>query len=229
MWNAFMVKDAEFVYSTDIPICPCTAKIIPRRLISFTEAKHLCKLHTKEGNDYHVDAFVHFYIDDQKFDGPKKGIWVDPYNALNVIRHFSGAITPDFSTNADFPDPIKRYNTYRMRAFGRWLTTEGIPVINNVRWGTDETWEYCFDGIPNNSIVSIGTVASGIHKKENRQQFNEGLFEMIRRLSPHTILVYGSSNKECFKTIINSGHHIVNFPSQTSLAFKSSKGGDKYE
>lgn len=51
-----------------------------------------------------------------------------------------------------------------MLSFGRWISQFGIPVINNVRWGTEETWEYCFDGIPYNSIVAIGTVASGINK-----------------------------------------------------------------
>ncbi|MBQ0071515.1 MAG: DUF4417 domain-containing protein, partial [Spirochaetales bacterium] len=39
-------------------------------------------------------------------------------------------ITPDFSTNQDFPEAIKIYATYRMRAFGYWLGREGIEVIN---------------------------------------------------------------------------------------------------
>ena len=41
--------------------------------------------------------------------------------------------TPDFSTYQDFPEPLKVYNTYRMRAFGYWLTKNGIKVINNIR------------------------------------------------------------------------------------------------
>lgn len=110
-------------------------------------------------------------------------------------------ITADFSTNADFPDPIKRYNTYRMRAFGFWLGSQGISVINNVRWGTEETWDYCFDGIPYNSIVSIGTVASGINKLENRPDFEAGLLKMVEVLNPHTIVIYGSANYDWFKKV----------------------------
>jgi len=226
MWNAFMVDGAEFVYGSDMPICPCTADCIPIKLISYVEAKHLCKLHLKNNPDYHLDAFVHFYIDDQKFDGPQSGIWYKPHKALEVIRHFSGAITPDFSTNADFPDPIKRYNTFRMRAFGRWLSENGIHVINNVRWGTEETWEYCFDGIPYNSIVAVGTVASGIHRLENRPDFEKGLFKMVELLKPHIILVYGSANYECFKALSSMGIHIVSFTSDTNLAFSVKKGGE---
>ncbi len=225
MWNAFMVEGANFVLGSDIPICPCTAKAIPQKLISYVDAKHLHKLNFNKNSDYHIDAFVHFYIDDQKFDGPKSSIWLYPHKALELLRHFAGVITVDFSTNADFPDPIKRYNTYRMRAFGFWLSSQGISVINNVRWGTEETWDYCFDGIPYNSIVAIGTVASGIHRLENRPDFETGLFKMVECLSPHTIIVYGSANYNCFITLEDMGIRIISFPSDTSLAFKVRKGG----
>ena len=227
MWNAFMVDGADFVIGSDMPICPCTTECIPSNLISYVEAKHIHKLRSKENPDYHVDAFVHFYIDDQKFDGPQSGIWGKPYDALEIIRHFSGAITPDFSTNADFPDSLKRYNTYRMRAFGRWLSVEGISIINNVRWGTEETWDYCFDGIPYNSMVSIGTVASGINHLENRPDFEKGLFKMVDLLKPHTILVYGSANYECFNTLSHMGIRIVPYISDTNLAFSKRKEGFK--
>ena len=225
MWNAFMVEGADYVLGSDIPICPCTAKDIPKKLISYVDAKHLHKINYKENPDYHIDAFIHFYIDDQKFDGPQSSVWLYPYKALEILSHFSGVITVDFSTNADFPDPIKRYNTYRMRAIGRWFGTNGISVINNVRWGTEETWDYCFDGIPYNSMVAIGTVASGIHKLENRPDFENGLFKMLERLKPHTIIVYGSANYDCFRELADKGILIIPFPSDTSLAFKARKGG----
>ncbi len=229
MWNAFMVDGAEFSLGSDIPVCPCFAVNAPNDLISYDDAKHLHRIKSKEDPDYHVDAFVHFYIDDQKFDGPQSGIWVKPKDALEIVRHFSGVITPDFSTNADFPDPLKRYNIYRMRAFGRWLSVNGVQIINNVRWGTEETWKYCFDGIPYNSIVAVGTVASGIHKLENRPLFENGFFEMVRLLHPHTIIVYGSSNNECFKKLSESGINIVTFTSKTNLAFSLGKGGTENE
>jgi hypothetical protein len=225
MWNAFMVRDAEFVMGSDIPICPCTANCVPSKLISYVEAKQLHKKNCKSNPDYHIDAYVHFYIDDQKFDGPKSSVWLYPYKALDILRHFAGVITVDFSTNADFPDPFKRYNTYRMRAFGFWLGSQGISVINNVRWGTKETWDYCFDGIPYNSTVAIGTVASGIRKLENRPDFEAGLFKMVEVLKPHTIIVYGSANYACFKKLSDMGIRIISFPSDTSLAFVSQKGG----
>lgn len=223
MWNAFMFKGAEFVLGSDIPVCNSTKEIIPHELISFEDAKHIYKSKIRECPTFFVDAFIHFYIDDQKFDGTTSGIWSNPYKALEIIRHFAGAITPDFSTNADFPDAIKRYNTFRMRAFGQWLISNNITVINNVRWGTIETWDYCFDGIPYGSIVSIGTVASGLKKLENRPLFEDGLRKLVDLIHPSTIIVYGSSKYSVFDELSKEGINIVSFPSKTSLAFSSRK------
>ena len=103
-----------------------------------------------------------------------------------------------FSTYADFPEPIKLWNFYRMNSFGYWVGTLGIPVISNVRWGTEETWRYCFDGNPRHSMLALGTVASGIRLLRNRPLFEAGLFKMVELLQPHTIVAYGSTDYPCF-------------------------------
>lgn len=223
IWNAFMVEEAIFS-DNDIPLCPTTATAPPTRLISFDEAKTVHGKELKNGNpDYHVDAFIHFYIDDQKFDGKQNSIWLYPEKALEIIRHYSGIIAPDFSTCLDFPKPLKLWNFYRMNAFGYWISRQGIPVISNVRWGTEETWSYCFDGNPQNSMLAIGTVASGIRLHKNRSLFEEGLLHMVDMLNPHTILFYGSSNNVCVNTLNGQGILIVSFPSKTSEAFARRK------
>ena len=223
IWNAFMVEGAPFSQN-DIPFCPTTTDIIPSRLISYEEAKSIHKKEMRAGHsDYYVDAFIHFYIDDQKFDGKLSSIWLYPEKALAIVRHFSGIIAPDFSTYADFPDPIKRWNIYRMNAFGYWIGSLGISVISNSRWGTEETWQYCFDGNPYNSIIAIGTVASGIRLRKNRSLFEDGLFYMIEKLHPHTIIVYGSVNYSCFDILRKQGIKIISFPSKTSEAFAGRK------
>lgn len=220
LWNAFMVDGAEFASGTDIPICPTTASALPERLISWREAKKLHKREIGRGNkDYRVDAYIHFYIDDQYFDGLFTGIWFHSKRALKVISHFAGIIAPDFSTYADFPDPLVRWNYYRMSAFGYWIGSLGIPVIVNARWGWQETWSYCWDGIRPGDMVSIGTVGSGLKKKINRYQFEQGFDELIRRIHPPVIVVYGSATHPCFEKARAAGIQIVAFPSETSERF----------
>lgn len=165
------------------------------------------------------------YLDDYKFDGPR-GIWHDCKFALKVLRHFAGAITPDFSTCQDFPEPLKLYNTYRMRAFGFWLCRNGIAVINNVRWGTPETFGYCFIGISLSSIVAIGTCGGSPFKLEDRERFEKGLEELVKVLCPHTIIVYGSASYPCFDRLIEKGIKVVSYPSQTAQAFER---GNRHE
>lgn len=220
IWNAFMLVDASFDIH-DIPFCPTTAKQIPGQLVSWSEAKRLHKKAIKRGEkDYRISAFIHFYIDDVKFDGARSSIWLFPWRAYEVIRHYDGIITPDFSMCQDFPKPLKLFAVYRMRAFGYWIGAMGLGVINNVRWGTRETWDYCFAGIRTHTVVAVGTVASGLKEKKNRPLFEEGFFELIAKLKPAAIIVYGASTYECFEKIKNMGIEVYQFDSDTSVAFR---------
>ena len=219
IWNAFMFKGAEFS-ANDIPICPTTATEIPKNLISFAQAQTIYNKHKKLGNtNFFVNAFVHFYIDDYKFDG-KSGIWFNHEKVKEILQHFAGIITPDFSTYSDFPEPLKKYNTYRMRGFGYWYgTLLGNAVINNVRWENDGNFSYCFDGIPQNSIISIGTVASGLRNPTNLKNFSIGFYKLLEVLKPHTIIVYGSDKYPCFDKV-RQKIEIIRFRSQKDLALR---------
>ncbi len=222
IWNAFMCEGARYG-AHDIPYCPTTAQNLPNAIITWEDAKAIYKNRfIRGGIDFHEDAFVCWYSDDYKFDGPR-GIWHDSKFVLKVLRHFAGAITPDFSTNQDFPEPIKTYNTYRMRVFGYWLGKNGIPVINNVRWGTQETYPYCFVGVPKASVIAIGTCGGSPRKNEDRERFERGLDKLVKTLYPHTIIVYGSASYPCFDRLIDQGIKVISFPSQTAQAFEGRK------
>lgn len=105
-----------------------------------------------------------------------------------------------------------------MRLFGYWYGTLGGAVINNVRWGTEETFQYCFDGIERNGVIAIGTVASGLRNIQSRKIFERGFFKMLEVLSPRIIIVYGSDKSPCFDSI-RQKIKIVNFQSERALAF----------
>lgn len=225
VWNAFMCQGAKYG-AHDIPFCPTTTNVIPSRIITWSEAKAIYRKNYRKDKKFFYDAFVCFYEDDQKFDGSIAGIWRCPHRAISVLKHFSGLITPDFSTYQDFPYPVKLFNTFRMRAFGYWCGRNGLQVINNVRWGTKETFEYCFEGVPSNSIIAIGTVGGSPRKIVDRTRFEEGLTELIKRLAPHTILIYGSSNYRCIEELRQQGITIIAYPSKTAQEFERRKGNE---
>lgn len=222
IWNAFMVEGATFG-KYDIPFCPTTATGIPEDQVTWEEARRLHHKHIAKGEvDYYEPVFINWYVDDYKFDGAH-GIWHDCQKALKIIKHFAGVITPDFSTYQDFPEAMKIHAIYRMRAFGYWLGKEGCVVINNVRWGTEETFSYCFEGIPTNSIVAIGTVGGGPRKLIDRNRFETGLYKMVEVLRPHTVLVYGSANSACFDVLKKSGIKVVSYQSRTARVYEGRK------
>ena len=107
-----------------------------------------------------------------------------------------------------------------MRVFGYWLGKNGIAVINNVRWGTSESWAYCWEGIPKHSIVAIGTVGGSPRKLVDRKRFEEGLEELIQVLAPHTIVIYGSGNYPCLEKAKKQGIKVICIPSHTAKAFE---------
>ena len=126
----------------------------------------------------------------------------------------------------DFPEPLKLFAVYRMRAFGYWIESLGFAVVDNVRWGTRETWSYCFAGIPERTVVAVGSVTSGLRRAVNRPLFEEGIIEMADRLKPAAVIVYGSANYKCFKELANRGIRIIQFDSEASRAYAK---GAKHE
>ncbi len=220
-WNAKMLQGAHYS-KHDFPIFNGTT-IIPKRLISYAEAKTIYNKEIKYNPNFYYDAFVHTYIDDQHFDGKENSIWLNPKQYLVIVKHFAGVIAPDFSTNIDFPEPIKSFNIYRSRALGYFTSTNNIQTIHNARWGYADSWEYCFDGIPKGSMVCIGTVASGLKKKCNRHLFEAGFLKLLDTIKPTTILVYGSSNYKCFNYARSIGIQIITYESSTNVAHRRAK------
>ncbi len=202
-WNAFMVKECQNWSDNDIPECPTARIEIPPDLLTWPEAVRLHNRMKKEDSYYKSSAYICFYCDDYLFDGTR-GVWHCYYKAIEIIKHFAGIITPDFSTYKDFPRPLKAWNTYRMRAFGFWCTSQGINVINNVRWSAD-TLDICFKGIPKDSVICLGTIASGLKKTANRAEYEQYLKIMIQELRPRIILIYGSARYKFFKELQASG------------------------
>ena len=222
-WNAFMVRGAKFSRN-DIPDCPTTAPTSPSSIITYDEALKIYRRELKNHNhDFHNEAFVGFFEDDQDFDSTK-GIWYRSQYAADVLEHFGGIIAPDFSTYQDFPKPLKQWNYYRMNAFGHWYgVILGRYVVSLVRWGTPETYDYCFDGKPKNSMLLVSTVGGNPRKLCNRTRFEQGLREMVKRLTPHTILVYGSDKLPVFDELRRQGINIIAYPSRLNKVF----GGER--
>ena len=149
---------------------------IPESLIGFNYAK----------TSKDKACGIHFFIDDYQFER----VWTAPEKYVDVLSQYECILSPDFSLYMDMPMPMKIWNVYRSRQIGAFYQSKGIKVIPTISWAEPETFCFCFEGIPEGSIVAVSTV--GVKEsKQARDIWRDGMDAMIERIKPSTILCYG--------------------------------------
>ena len=131
---------------------------------------------------------IHFFIDDYQFER----LWERPEEYVSLLNKFAAVLTPDFSLYIDMPAALKIYNIYRSRLLGQFWQRNGIKVIPTVSWAEEDSFEYCFDGLPREATLAVSTVGIG-RNAEAKKLYQDGLDEMIKRLHPQHLIVYGPS------------------------------------
>ncbi len=222
MWNAHLVEGATWT-KQDNPVVKTTASAPPKSVVSYKTAKQIDKARSKIEPEYKVDAFIHFYIDDDQFDCKTSGIWVKSEEFFRIASHFAGVIGPDFSIYADFPKPVRDFQIYGMRTIEFACSKRNYPVIVNARWGSPKTWSITIDEFPENSMLAIGTVGSRLKYLENQYCFDAGFKHLLETKHPHTLVVVGSANYPCFDEAKKQGVRIVQFDGDTCKHFKERK------
>jgi hypothetical protein len=139
---------------------------------------------------------------------------------LSRFAGCDGLIAPDFSLYGDMPLALQIWNVYRSRAFGYWMTSQGYPVIPNVRWTDEESFEFCFDGIPQGSVVAVGTLGCA-GKISDRMMSSKGFEEMLKRIHPRMVIIYGPFFKEIIDIIDSYSQPVIQFDATN----KRLKGG----
>lgn len=214
-----LLEENDKIFDNDgYPICIPKSQSIPKKLISWSEAIRIYKKEILNNPNFKIDAYVHFYVDDQVFDGPIKGVWYNPKNAIKVLIHFKGIITVDYSTYHDFPTLIKQFSIYKMLLSGILANKIGIEVINNLRLDL-------FDAYPSNyikgdSIIAIGTVASKLKTAFYRSIFTDLYSKYFEHHMVDVIITLGSANYEPLKKLKLAGVKIVSFKTQKNLVFE---------
>lgn len=174
MFNLHLVDATDCLGGVWPPIRPSEA--IPRRLTTF---------YPKTAKD-NPDAFCHFFIDDYRFER----VWSNPERYLDVLRHYSGAIMPNFSTYHIMPLPMQWWNMYRNRMLAYYWQENGIDVIPLLQCGDPRTYDYAFEGMPIGGTYAI--MNNGlVQDKENLFYFLESLEVAISAVRPDLLVAYG--------------------------------------
>lgn len=174
--NLHLKKFVNFADGYEMPTLKA-CNIIPTSLVSFNAA-----LTAKDHNQC-----VHFFIDDYQFER----IWNLPDRYVECLRQFQCVIAPDFSQYTDMPYPQRMWNNYRGKFIGAWLQSQGVTVIPNVTWSLPDSYEYCFDGIPQQSVIAINSTGAARYGL-SRFLWLKGYREALSRLRPLAVIRYGT-------------------------------------
>lgn len=137
---------------------------------------------------------VHFFIDDDRMNV----MFTNPPNNLNKLLRFAYVFSPDYSTYSDMPKAIQIYNVFRNRWCGAYWQEHGLTVIPTISWGLSSTYDFCYDGVENGSIVAISTVGC----RRARLNFMRGYDKMLEKINPKAIICYGKIFSEMEGNII---------------------------
>lgn len=139
------------------------------------------------------------------------------------LSGFKACLSPDFSQYIDMPKAMCIWNHYRKMWVSRFWQDYGIRVIPVAGWSDESSYEYCFEGMPKKSLIAVSTV--GIHRDpQARYYFEKGYNEMMKRLEPDKVVVYGKL-LDCCENVI----HLRHINDEKFKAIKTTKSLEKLE
>lgn len=143
-FQAYLTEGATFVGRPGIPMMMNLNNTqIPLDMIPFEKARSY----------QNKRQYVHFYMHDRSFSR----VLTATNRYLDLLKRFDGVITPDCTMLIGQSPCLQESNTYMNRAVGFYLQKQGIPVIPNIRWSDESSFDYCFLGVPVGIMVAVST------------------------------------------------------------------------
>lgn len=146
------------------------------------------------------ERMVHFFLYDYKFER----VWKDAEKDLERLKNYRAVLSPDFSMYQEMNPTMQLYNTFRNRWCGAYWADKGLRVIPTVSWGNENTFDFCFLGIPKGSTIAVSTYMVSEHDNRCDQKdfFMKGYREMLRRIEPERIICYNTPFPEMEGNIV---------------------------
>lgn len=162
----------------DTPVLEPAKNVHLERLIGFHKA--LSFRGKKEG------VGVHFFIDDVQFER----VWNQPKRYVNVLKGFECVAAPDFSMFLEMPRAMIAWNHYRKMAVAQFWQNHGVNVVPTLNWCSRDSFAFCFDGVPKESIAAV-TALGSCGDDDARNRWECGMTAALEKLDPETVIFYG--------------------------------------
>ena len=131
--------------------------------------------------------WYHCFVDDSQFER----FWYGFNRYIPYFQAAAGLISTDFSIYRDDEEDIQVRNCYRNRVIAYAMQQINPNVIPTAGFGGENTWEWCFDGLPHHSTVAITTNGT-LTDPEARRLFVGGIDALVKTIEPYALVVCGN-------------------------------------
>ncbi len=138
---------------------------------------------TKPNDEENKDKTIHFFTYDWNFES----VFDKPEKAMEKLDQYYALLSPEFSLYWDMPKAVQIYNTFKNRWCGAFWQKMGKIVIPTICCAGEESYDFCFDGIEEGSVVAISTYRREQYKHEILKSYNK----MLEVIKPSAVIIYG--------------------------------------
>ncbi len=190
-FKAFLIEKAELTDNEGYPKIrkDMISKEKPIDIITFKESLKISK---EKRKNYYVCTFS----PDKSF----MRVLNNPKRYVDYFKQFAGIIGFDFSVHSDMPPIIQKQQMNNNVSLTYYYGNNGIPVIPNIRTGSNYISQEFYETIPKNTLVAVGTHGF-IKSNTQRYEWYYNLREIIDKLNPSGIIVYGTIRGNLFDKI----------------------------
>lgn len=175
-----LVRD-EFLYFNE-SVGKYDIPIIKKQEIDIDKINFLSYVNTKKDDDINKDKTIHFFTYDWKFEKVYENIEEE----TEKLSQYYCVLSPDFSIFTNMPIALQIESVFKNRYCGAYFQSKGLKVIPTVSWGDEKSFDFCFDGIEEGSIVAVCTY----YRENCEEDFIKGYNEMLKRIKPLYVLCY---------------------------------------
>ena len=162
---------------------------IKKQDIDVNKIEFLSYVNAKTDDNKNKDKTIHFFTYDWKFEK----VYENAEEELEKLKQYYCLLSPDFSIFTNMPIALQIESVFKNRWCGVYWQSKGLKVIPTISWGDERSFEFCFDGIEEGSIVAVCTY----YRENCEEEFMLGYNEMLKRIKPSIVLCYD----EPFKTM----------------------------
>lgn len=108
-----------------------------------------------------------------------------------LVQKWAAVVTPNLSLLPGMSRVEQMWRTFVSRRFGRYCQEIGIPIIPDIEWMDDASFDFVLLGIPQRPAAIALQMHTRLFTQDAAKSCERGLEIMAERLQPQAVLLYG--------------------------------------